>query len=315
MVGGQAPERHSGALASCELYNPSTGAWTLTTPLHTARGWHTATLLPNGRVLVMGGCNGTSITTISSNSVGSGIAEEYDPLTAAWNFTNPRLDSGGKADPSHLHTATLLPTGKILLASGAVTCAVSSPPVWQHSTSYSATPPSISWVQPSNSAWGYFCKCIQSGVSGSAEPGFWTAPVTTDGGVQWQVVSNQTQTDTYYRSNSDVCDAGLGAASSVGATVTSLASQAPAWQAQTAYTADLNWVTPTPATGWSYKCVWSGTSGASQPAWPTTPAGSQQVVNDGGVQWLSAYPSTVVAGSSIQVYASRSWPLAPISAA
>src|SRR5437763_16122566 len=43
------------AVADAELFDPSTKDWTPTAPLGTARDFFTATLLPDGRVLVAGG--------------------------------------------------------------------------------------------------------------------------------------------------------------------------------------------------------------------------------------------------------------------
>jgi hypothetical protein len=48
-------------LIICELYNPATGIWTTIASLSTARDGHTATLLPNGLVLVAGGDDYNSV--------------------------------------------------------------------------------------------------------------------------------------------------------------------------------------------------------------------------------------------------------------
>lgn len=45
----------TGSETSAELYNPSTGTWTVTGSLHTGRYEHEATLLPNARFWSSGG--------------------------------------------------------------------------------------------------------------------------------------------------------------------------------------------------------------------------------------------------------------------
>jgi hypothetical protein len=57
--------------------------------MSTARYDHTATLLPNGKVLVAGGC-------------GLATAELYDPASGTWTAT------GAMNTGRHNHTATLL---------------------------------------------------------------------------------------------------------------------------------------------------------------------------------------------------------------
>jgi N-acetylneuraminic acid mutarotase len=91
-------------VSSAELYNPASGLWTATTRLTTARHYHTATLLLNGKVLVTGGSN--------ANNNYLGTSELYDPSTGAWTAT------GSLAAPRELHTATLLPDGRVLVAGG-----------------------------------------------------------------------------------------------------------------------------------------------------------------------------------------------------
>ena len=60
-------------LASSELYNPANGTWSSTGDLNHARQVHSATLLPDGRVLVAGGFGGYAQS-----------AELYDPPTGTW---------------------------------------------------------------------------------------------------------------------------------------------------------------------------------------------------------------------------------------
>jgi Galactose oxidase, central domain len=63
--------------------HPASGTWTVTGSLNTARVQHTATLLPNGRVLVAAGYEGLSFTP--SNVLST--AELYDPATGACTVT------------------------------------------------------------------------------------------------------------------------------------------------------------------------------------------------------------------------------------
>ncbi|HVN52960.1 MAG TPA: kelch repeat-containing protein [Anaerolineaceae bacterium] len=110
VVGGNGPntgedETH---LTSAEIYNPDANTWTETTsPLPTARGNHTATLLENGpqngKVLIAGGSNSVSLVTDTVL---------FDPATQTW------LDSGTMSVGRVSHTATVLSNGQVLLTGG-----------------------------------------------------------------------------------------------------------------------------------------------------------------------------------------------------
>ena len=99
VAGGQ---NSTGYLSSAELYDANFGTWTLTGSLSAARTYHTATPLPNGKVLVAGG-----------RPPGAGAsAETYDPVTGTWSPTGNLVT--GRA----FHSATILPDGAVLVAGG-----------------------------------------------------------------------------------------------------------------------------------------------------------------------------------------------------
>jgi hypothetical protein len=98
-------------VASAEVYDPATGKFTPTGSMSRPRESHTATLLPDGRVLVAGGDTAQQVAT-STNGDTSSSAELYDPTTGTFSPT------GSMIKGLSVHTATLLSDGRVLIVGG-----------------------------------------------------------------------------------------------------------------------------------------------------------------------------------------------------
>lgn len=104
-------------LTSAETYDPATNTWQAIAAMNVPRYLQTATTLPNGSVLMVGG--GSECT--ADGCIGYGLepgdccgvtsAEVYEPSFDRWTLTEPITSDIG-------HTATLLQNGEVLVAGG-----------------------------------------------------------------------------------------------------------------------------------------------------------------------------------------------------
>jgi hypothetical protein len=111
VTGGQTGNPPTGPTAVTEIYDPSGPSWTPSGNLATARYQHSATLLPdaNGTVLVTGGYDGF-FTFFTSTEI-------FDPTIGGGTWTtSPASLNAGRAE----HSATLLPSGRVLVVGGYV---------------------------------------------------------------------------------------------------------------------------------------------------------------------------------------------------
>ena len=104
LLGGGSGSILSGSgLATTELYDPNRQSWKPGPKMASARGLLTATLLKNGKILVVGGANSVGVLK---------TCELYDPKTNKFSPT------GSLSVPRAGHTASLLPDGRVLIAGG-----------------------------------------------------------------------------------------------------------------------------------------------------------------------------------------------------
>ncbi len=108
IVGGTQGGFGGEGLTSVEVYEPISDTWSTAASLNVARNQHTATPLPDGKVLVVGGWNGSSTPVYAS-------VEVYDPSSDSWSY------SDSLAEGRRLHTATPLLDGKVLVVGGRTT--------------------------------------------------------------------------------------------------------------------------------------------------------------------------------------------------
>ena len=103
MVGGARfpPNKWQGdpshPVGSSEIYNPSDGSLATSTSMTSPRQYHSAILLKNGDVLVVGGIS----------------MESYNPAAKIWTESGTLMH-----ERDQMHSATMLNDGRILIAGG-----------------------------------------------------------------------------------------------------------------------------------------------------------------------------------------------------
>lgn len=91
-------------LSSVEIYDPVANTWTVLPAMGRPRRDHTASLLPDGSVLVAGG---TDISGVPTNQ-----AELLDSHAVGWQPLQPMRTR------RRAHTAAALPNGRVVVAGG-----------------------------------------------------------------------------------------------------------------------------------------------------------------------------------------------------
>lgn len=136
IVGGVADITVAGSATSeVEIYDPSTQRFSTAAPLSIGRAGHTATLLPNGKVLVAGG-----YTQLGNLALAT--AETYDPAHNTWSTAAPMQQRRTG------HAAVLIGGGRVMVTGGSNYPQIGISP---HGSAAAAIPPEI--YDPATDTW------------------------------------------------------------------------------------------------------------------------------------------------------------------
>jgi hypothetical protein len=105
-------------LRRADLWHPATSSYSQSGSLEVRRERHTATLLPDGRVLIVGG---TGARTDDFTDLSIAEAEVRDPYSGKF------ASAGQAAVARTLHTATLLDDGRVLITGGILRSELADP--------------------------------------------------------------------------------------------------------------------------------------------------------------------------------------------
>ena len=145
---------------------------------------------------------------------------------------------------------------------------------WVSSTEYKSGDFADVVIPATPNGWLYVC--TSGGISGGIEPTFGTVKdgTTTDNSVEWTAKpytlllnTGDTITASTWRMSSD-----------------------DEWVTVTAYTIT-DTAVPTTPNGYAYDCTTAGTSGGSEPTWPTT---AGDTVTDGTAVWTARFIGTLI---------------------
>ena len=98
-----------GFCLTAELYAPTTGTFTRVGDMSSVRVDHTATRLPNGKVLMVGGCNNRDVNGQCTSVAGNDL---YDPATSSFTSASNMIT------PRWTHASTLLQDGRVFIFGG-----------------------------------------------------------------------------------------------------------------------------------------------------------------------------------------------------